>query len=140
KSYDMLCNDLAILLERKVTGIKQMDLTRWQIATKCRRPGRCKDWIILSPHGQQRRLMLAEVLLPLWIAFRIRAIVLEERQLDLGVAWTIQSPLIKGPGIGADMVRLAHPLGILPASGLGCQQTSDRLLSCGGAVRPEGSG
>jgi hypothetical protein len=44
-----------------------------------------KDRIILAPHGQQRWLVLPEILMPLGIALRIGAIVLEKGQLDVRI-------------------------------------------------------
>ena len=108
----MLGDHLSIFLERKVTSIQQMDLAVWQILLERLCPVGSKDGIILAPHGQERRLMLPEVLLPLCIALQIGAIVFEEGQLDVGIAWTIQSLLIKRPGIRTDMVLFAHPLGV----------------------------
>src|SRR5713101_4386106 len=119
------------------TALLRMGIEVWHIVLEGLCPGRSKDGIMLAPHGQERRLRAPEVLLPLGIALWIGAIVLEEGQLDVDVAWTIQSPLIQRPGIGTDMLWLAYPLEVLPARGLGCEQPSDRLLGFGGAVGPE---
>ena len=59
----MLGDHLSIFLERKVTSIQQMDLAVWQILLERLCPVGSKDGIILAPHGQERRLMLPEVLL-----------------------------------------------------------------------------
>src|SRR5260221_7690383 len=133
----MLADRLSILLERKVTGIQQMHLAVWQIVLERLCTAGSKDRIILAPHSQQRRLVLPEVLMPLRIERRIGAIVLEKGQLDLSIAWTIQSQLIKRPGIGTDLVFLAHPMGILPDCFLSCEQASDRFLCFSFAIGPE---
>src|SRR5947207_15780638 len=93
KAGNMLGDHLSIFLERKVTSIQQMDLAVWQILLERLCPVGSKDGIILAPHGQERRLMLPEVLLPLCIALQIGAIVFEEGQTErigeLLDTWTI---------------------------------------------------
>src|SRR5205823_9930528 len=93
KAGNMLGDHLSIFLERKVTSIQQMDLAVWQILLERLCPVGSKDGIILAPHGQERRLMLPEVLLPLCIALQIGAIVFEEGQIErigeLLDTWTI---------------------------------------------------
>src|SRR2546429_9811089 len=111
KAGNMLGDHLSIFLERKVTSIQQMDLAVWQILLERLCTVGSKDGIILAPHGQERRLMLPEVLLPLCIALQIGAIVFQEGQLDAGIARTLQPPLLKRPRTQTDMGLFAHPPG-----------------------------
>ncbi len=78
KVGDMLSDHLCIFLKRKVTGIQQMHLAVGQIVLERLRTGWAKDRIILAPHGQQWRLVVPQLRLPLGIALRIGAIVLEQ--------------------------------------------------------------
>ena len=74
----MLSDYLSILLKRKVTGIQEMHLAVWQILLERLCATWAKDRIILAPYGQERRLVLPEIRMPLGIALRIGTIVLEE--------------------------------------------------------------
>ena len=74
----MLSDYLSIFLKRKVTGIQEMHLAVWQILLERLCATWAKDRIILAPHGQQWRLVVPQLRLPLGIALRIGAIVLEQ--------------------------------------------------------------
>ena len=74
----MLSDHLSIFLKRKVTGIQQMHLAMRQILLERLCATWAKDRIILAPDGQQRRLVLPEIRMPLGIALRIGPIVLEQ--------------------------------------------------------------
>lgn len=58
--------------------------------------------IVLFPHDQSRRLVLAEVCLPLRVASRIAPVVEEQRELDLLVPGSVEQELIYVPVVGTD--------------------------------------
>src|SRR5580658_10852458 len=53
--------------------------------------------LILAPDHEQARLLLAHPRLPLWISIDIRAVVVEEVALNLGLARLVQKVKFIGP-------------------------------------------
>src|SRR5215207_7006351 len=70
--------------------------------------------IILSPCYEGRRLMLSEILMPLWIKRRICSVTIEHLELDLVISWTVKQRLVDKPVIRADCFDVSNTMGILP--------------------------
>lgn len=47
----------------EVTAVHELYLGIWQVTLEGFGSGRDEGWVVLSPHGQKARLMLAELLL-----------------------------------------------------------------------------
>src|SRR5512145_3114693 len=77
-----LRDQVAVFLEREVSGVEQMELERPEVPLVRMRPGGGKDLVLGAPHHQRRRLMLAQVGLPFQIQGRVAAVVVEELQLN----------------------------------------------------------
>jgi len=67
-------------LEREMAGIEEMDLPVGKIALVGLRPGRNEGWIMPAPHGEKRRLMLAEIRLELRVAGDIAGVIPDQVQ------------------------------------------------------------
>src|SRR5262249_57309452 len=80
---DVSCDQVAVLFQREVTGVEQVELQVLQITFVRFRPLRRKNEIVFSPHDQRRRLVLTEVSLPLRVKWRGRGADLEEGALQL---------------------------------------------------------
>ena len=125
---DMLSYDLPILFEREVTCIEQMELHVLQVALVRIRPGGRKDFVILAPYDQRRRLMLSKVGLPLGIKRRIATVVIEHLELNLLISGAVEQTLINVPIVGADCFRVTDAVGVLPLCGAGRQKEPQRFL------------
>ena len=77
-------------------------------------PAGGKILIVLSPHDQHRRLVLAEVFLPRRVQGRIAAVAQEQVELNLVVPLAVEQELIFSRAVGADQFRVLHAGGVLP--------------------------
>ena len=89
------------------------------------RPGREKERIVLSPYGESRRAMRAEVLLKLRIKRDVAFVIADEVELNLGTLRAIQQSLVEKDGFGRNaLLRMSDAVLVLPASrfqsGEGC--------------------
>src|SRR5262249_48488763 len=93
------------------------------------RSWRGEDRVVLAPHRQHGRPLVAEILMPLRAELWSDAGVIEEVELDAIVARSIETRLIEGPGIRADMRGIAIALLVLKLCRLRRQQFADLGLS-----------
>ena len=100
---------VAVLLEGEVPGVEQVKLQVLQVALVGLGAGGREDLVVLSPDDQRRRLVLAEVCLPLRIERRIAAVAVEQGELDLVVARPVEQRLVDVPGVGADRLQVPTP-------------------------------
>jgi hypothetical protein len=108
------------------------------------RSRRGEDRVVLAPHRQHGRLLVAEILMPLRVERWIHAVVIGEVELDAIVAGPIESRLIEGPGIRADMRGITIALLVLKLCRLQRQQFADlglsfRITFLGGMTENENS-
>src|SRR5579883_31333 len=97
-----------------------------------------EDVVILAPHNQRRGLMLTEILLPLGIEWWIRAIAVQQCQLNLTIAGAIEEVLIHRPRVWANHVHIANAIGILPLRCFQRDQESQLALILRRSVLPVG--
>src|SRR5262245_20215144 len=75
--------DFAMMgLKREMSSIKEVNISIGIVAPESLGAGRQKEWIVLSPDREQRRLFRAEVVLKLRIKRHITGIVQEKIQLN----------------------------------------------------------
>jgi hypothetical protein len=79
-----------------------MHLDVLQIPLVRQRPFRGKNRIVLPPDDERRWLIRAEIGVPLRIAWRVGAIIVEQLELDGLVARAILKILVDDPIIGTD--------------------------------------
>src|SRR4030095_284804 len=96
---DVSCDQVAVLFEREVTGVEQVELQVLQITFVGFGPLRRKNEIVFSPHNKRRRLALTEVSLPPRVERRVRAVVVEELQLNIFVAGAVEQILVGRPRV-----------------------------------------
>ena len=70
-------------LEREMAGIAEVDLPVGKIALVGLRTGRNEGRIMPAPHGEKRRLVLAEIRLELRVAGDIAGVIPDQVKLDL---------------------------------------------------------
>src|SRR5262245_31921833 len=105
---------IALGLQGEVAGVEQVVRERLQVALVRLGAGGREDLVVLPPGDQHRRLVLAEVLLPLRVQRRVATVAEEQVELDLVVARTVEQELVVGWSVGADEFRVPHPVRILP--------------------------
>ena len=99
-------------------GVEQMEFEILQIAFIWISAFRRKNRIVLSPDNQSRRLIFAEICLPLRIKRRVRAVTVEKLELNVLVARAIHQSLVERPGVGRNAIRVAHAVRVLPFRGV----------------------
>src|SRR5262249_34711516 len=124
---DVSCDQVAVLFQREVTGVEQVELQVLQITFVRFRARRRKNEIVFSPHDQRRRLVLTEVSLPLRVKWRGRAVVVEELQLNIVVAGAIELILVGSPRVGADVLDVSYAVRVLPLRRFIREKLSQRL-------------
>src|SRR5262252_5876962 len=113
-----------------------MELQVLQIAFVSFGPLRRKNEIVFPPHDQRRRLVLTEVSLPLLVERRVRAVVVEELQLNLVVTGAIEQILVGRPRVGADVLDISYAVRVLPLRRFVREKLSQRLGVLSRAVFP----
>ena len=88
-----------MVLEREMTPVHIFNLCILQHGFECFRAGRDEDPVIFAPDCEDRRLAVTEVLLEFWVHLYVLAIVEEEVELDVTVAWAVEERLV-------EMIRL----------------------------------
>jgi hypothetical protein len=105
---------VAIFLEGEVACVEEVELQGLQVPCVRVRPRGGEDLIVLPPHEQRRRLMLAEVGVPRRVERHVGPVVVEQGQLDVLVAGPVEARLVEGLGVRADGVHMADAVGVLP--------------------------
>ena len=102
-----------ILFQREVPCIEQTYFSLGIVAFESLGARRREDGIVLPPYCEERDLVVVQVLVPDWVQGRVGAVVVEERQLNRVVAGPVESGLIEGPSVGADVLLIADAFGVL---------------------------
>src|SRR5438270_7345021 len=93
-----------------MTGIENVNFgLRYVFAVAFRFP-KVEGEVILTPDHQQPRLLRAHPSLPLWVGIDVRAIVVEQVALNVGLAGLVE----KGKFIGPEIRVVAFYVGIVP--------------------------
>jgi len=127
-----------VLFQSEVARVEQVELHVLQVTPVGVSPGGRENRVVLSPDDQSRRLVLAEVFLPLWIEGRIAAIAVEQRQLNLLVSWPVQERLHMSPSVGTDGFGVANTMEVLPFGRIEIQQRAQAIALLLAAIFPIG--
>ena len=82
-----------------MTRFEQMDLGIRIVLPECLGADGQEKWIVLAPHGQQRRPLRTEILLEFGLERDIALVVAEQIELDLVIAGSGKERGIESPGI-----------------------------------------
>ena len=126
----------SVFFQGEVARIEQMELQVLEVTLVGIRSRSREDRIVLAPDDQRGRLVLAEILLPLGIQRRIAAVAVEQGQLNLLIAGTVQERLHMTPSVRADRFDVANTVGVLPLGRIERQQRSQLVALFLGAVLP----
>src|SRR6516164_1257547 len=89
----------SLAFEREMTRFEQMDLGIWNVLFERLGTGGQKKWIVLAPHGQQRRPLRPEILLEFGIERDIALVIAEQIELDFVIAGSGKERRIESPRI-----------------------------------------
>jgi hypothetical protein len=95
-----------------------------------------EDRVVLPPDDERRRLLGSQVRLPLRIPRDVRAVVVEEVELDPAALGPCQGGKIDDPVVGTDMLRVAHPLRVDPPGRVRHEEVAQRCLGFRGRSEP----
>src|SRR5262249_19066590 len=93
--------------------------------------------VILPPEDQRLRPALAQEGLPQWIQLDVGAVVVEEVELDLAGARTLEEMEVHVPVVGADLLGVAVPVRVDELDPVELEEGQERGLGPGAAVDPE---
>jgi hypothetical protein len=89
KRADDLGDFRTVFFQREMSGVQEMQFRVRQIFQKRFRAGWSEYWIVLAPDHEHGGLLVAQVFVPRRIQRGVVAIVVEQRELDLIVAWPV---------------------------------------------------
>src|ERR1700722_18968024 len=133
---DTACDLAIVSFQRKMTRIEHVCLDVLQIATVGRSTRSREDNVILPPDNQRGRLELTEKLLKGRVEGNIGAVVIKQIELNLGVAWPIQTELVQHPGGGVQKACIVRAILVLPLGGLEVHQESNSFTILGSRLIP----
>src|SRR5579875_458395 len=84
-----------VRLYSKMPGIQDLDARIRYIASKCFRPVRHKERVVLTPNREQRRLSLPKVILKCRIELHVRCVIEKQIQLNVFVPRALQQSRIQ---------------------------------------------
>src|SRR5260221_3800826 len=93
-------DDGPVLCQAKMAGLKKMHLCSGQVFEIGPRSGLGEKRIVTAPGDQRRRLVLAEVSLPLRITRRVVLVIVQQRELDAVVSGPVEQGLVVRPVVG----------------------------------------
>ncbi len=114
---DIIGDGVALLFEREVAGIQQMDFHFGDIFLECQSTSGWENGVVLSPNSQHRWLGLTQRRMPEVVLGQIVLVIVEQGQLDRLIAGTVEGDLVMGPGIGTDMIGIMKTGGVLELGG-----------------------
>ena len=93
---DLLGNEIARILKRKVAGIEQVQPCVGDVSQVGLRTLDGEEGFVLAPHNQRLRLFIAKEFMPAIVESKIRLVVVKQVELDGVIAGTIEEELIQG--------------------------------------------
>jgi hypothetical protein len=106
----------------EVPSVEKADDCSWNVALECLRAGPQEERIVLTPHGEERRLVSAEVGLESRVERDVAFVVAEQVQLRFIRAWAGQIEIVQRPTIGGNHRLVGHTVGILPTRRSGSEE------------------
>src|SRR5688572_7767341 len=91
--------EVDMALQCKVAGIDQVDIDVLKVPRIGQRARRREERVVPTPDHQRRGLVLAEIRLPERILCEVVAVVVEQVELDLRIARTVEEMLVERPRV-----------------------------------------
>ncbi len=106
---DFAADRHGIFVDHEMAGVEPDQARIGQVALIGFGARRDEDRIVLAPQNQRLRPILTEQRVPFVVRRDVRAIILEQVELDRVVAGTVEQRLIDRPIVGIDRVRVFAP-------------------------------
>jgi hypothetical protein len=127
-------------LQSKMSRVVEDNLGAGIVATIGLGAGWEKERIVFSPNRESRRTMRAEVFLELRVKCDVAFVVPNEVELNLGTLRAIQQGLVQDDGLRRnELLRIGHPMMILPASGFQGRKAAQDIAVLLGRIFPVGA-
>ena len=107
-------NPCTMRLESEMSGVEHVDLRVGIVAKVSLAAGSDEDLIPCAPHHERRRPVAAEIVLPLGIEGKVGSVIVEQVELDVGVARSVHQRLVMRPGVWAKHSRVVDAVLVLP--------------------------
>ena len=107
---DELRNLMRCGIERKMARIEDVDFGLRHVAAIARRFRQLERQVVFAPEDEKPGLLLAHPSLPLGVGVDVRAVVVEEVALNVGLSGLVE----KGKFIGPEIRIIAFQVGIVP--------------------------
>src|SRR5262249_34972297 len=117
--------------QREVPRIEEADDRTRNIALERLGARRQEERVVLAPRREQRRPVLAEVVLELGIQREIAGVIEEEVELDLVVAGPREQRRVERIALRRDQGLVLHTMRVLPLGHLGREQLAERRAVLG---------
>src|SRR6266567_6156675 len=127
---------VAVGLERKVAGIKEAHICVRYVAFECLRTSRQEKRVVLAPHCQKRRLVLAKIGLEFGIQRDVALVVAEEVELHFISARSCEIEVVERIPVRRNRGRVGDAVGVLPERCLGRKKGAQGCAVCFGRVLP----
>ena len=136
---DELRNLIRCGVEREMARLEQVDFGLRHVAAIGLRFRKLEGQVVLPPEDQEPRLLLAHPGLPLGVGVHVRAVVVEEVTLNVGLAGLAEKGKLIGPEIRviAFCVRIASDMA--RARRRQRQEIRAQRVFVGGAIGPKGT-
>ena len=105
---DECSNPCTMRLESEMSGVEHVDLRVGIVAKVSLAAGSDEDLTSRAPHHERRR-PAAEIVLPLGIEGKVGSVIVEQVELDVGVARSVHQRLVMRPGVWASIVGSSTP-------------------------------
>ena len=126
-----------MLFQQKVATVDQVQFRFGQVAQERLRSRHDEEGIVLPPHDERARLVLAEVFVPRVVERHVRGVVVKEVELNGVIAGSVQQSLVEGVAVRAHRRRVFRTMRVLEDRRLLGQQRARRLLRLLVTIRPE---
>ena len=114
KLSDQLRDRLAVFLEGEVTGVQQVELEVFEVVFVGVGALGWENRVVLAPDHKGRGLVDTEVLLPRRVQRRVATVVVEQGELNLLIAGSVEQWLDVPPIVRANGFKVADAVGVLP--------------------------
>src|SRR5271166_402751 len=125
-------------LQREMAGVKEADHGVGDIAFERLGARRQEERIVPAPHCEERRPVVAEVLLEGRIERDVALVVAEQVELQLGHAGPGEIEIVQRIAVRRNRRWVRHAVRVLPDRGLGCEECLQRLAIGLGRILPVG--
>ena len=131
--------DLAgVGLQREMAAIDEADVGRGHVALEGLGARRNEERVVLAPHRQHRRALLAQIGLDRVVQRDVGLVVEQEIELDLVVARPRQIEVIEVAAVRRNQARVGDAVRVLEQRGLRRQEAAQRVAVGLGRLVPVG--